>query len=243
MGSRPPRHRLRVDVSLIASKSGGRLTGCSEKLERQCRRREDATAVFQFGTPGCFHVGAGVNTICIQRFGPALLRSPSGRGRFASRSSLYPGLEHSFSQAFPGCAARMTRRMIQAPEIQPNACRSQRTDNGLPTGDPGQVAPSGLLHGTQAEGPACRLRVRSTHQNRESLQRLGPACSVTVVPLPGGCRASLWRRSVFEQSSTPLVRLSGRPKDSLGAGHSWNPGYRCWAPPPQLILDGSAKSG
>jgi hypothetical protein len=37
----------------------------------------------------------------IQRFDPALLRSPSGRGRFASQSSLYPGLGIRSPKASP----------------------------------------------------------------------------------------------------------------------------------------------
>ena len=59
MVSRPSRHRFRVDASLIAGKSAGRLTGCSEKLDRLCRSVKMQLRFFNSARQGASTLGPG----------------------------------------------------------------------------------------------------------------------------------------------------------------------------------------
>jgi hypothetical protein len=80
----------------VEKRSTGRRNGSTRELQPRCSLLRDARF---------FHLGIWFNRLETQRFGPALLRSPSGRGRFASRSLSSGCRIHADAQLASGVTA------------------------------------------------------------------------------------------------------------------------------------------
>ncbi len=77
-------------TGLLTTRHGTPMKGslwCNDAVTPNSKPGRVATEVLYSDERGPSALGPGSNRLEAQRFGPALLRSPSGRGRFASRSS------------------------------------------------------------------------------------------------------------------------------------------------------------